>query len=823
LKILPDPFTVEKVTVGPNRSFSNSQDDSHRLSPGERADVRLRLNRTISYLIPYANRANTYRMFNARGEENRPAGSTFYRLGYNHEWEPKPDAFGVTLRQEVPNRLKPGHLDFDASVLNASVSLEPESRPSNADAPVAAPGGGDPATPVPPQPALSVGALVKRVGQVTRVELYADPRVAAQPVWALGDSARAGDVLKALCYAVTGTFRRVGPSGDNRPAFVLADDIAGIGARRARLAEWAQDAQSEDEKTREALDNRIRGLKPAQYIGFAPDDPLTLGEDVVRALRQKRFGPRKPGDDGNTPVSELPPAHQAMLREYMLRQAAASSNDEYSRNNPLNGDRVSVSVETRAGYLVPGVGSIDDQTLQLWRVDNVINRDEEEAARRPAPPAPPPATLPSSLRTRALLVTVKNANEAERAAAEAKRRKLTHLWIDLGADHGKTSNTEEAAALLAGAVQAGAKHGLPVSAVVRLFPVKSDPDTGPDAGGGETADLSPEVNIFGETASAYAARRLAAPAFRNSPWMRERLRPGEDWLRADNPQTLARLKRRLTALASVPGLAGLVLEDTAAPGYGDPGTTSERSGYFSDRGDYGYSSEARLRFLRAENIDPIDLLPPNSYVNNADLSLPFFADQILQPRMIQSNGRWIEQPGFRSVTQKWRAFRYQANAKLMADLYAALRQKARSDLSLVLHDRSDGYAEAAWFGSWDKPDALPRSAPRNWDDPNPVTPANTARTYSRQILLHAPYRFADVTRAAPGTTNETPEPDEPKKAEIARRNFAGFLGYLMAQQKSGWDGIVLDLSESPIERVLPLLAVLDTPVPANTTVAAVKR
>jgi hypothetical protein len=304
--------------------------------------------------------------------------------------------------------------------------------------------------------------------------------------------------------------------------------------------------------------------------------------------------------------------------------------------------------------------------------------------------------------------------------------------------------------------------------------------------------------------------------------MRERLRPDRDWLQADAPQTLARLKRRLLALAAVPGLAGLVLQDTAAPGYADPGTASERLSTSSDRGDFGYSPEARLAFLRAENIDPIDLLPPHSYVNNADLNLPFFPDQMFQRRMIESNGRVTEQPGFRSVTQKWRAFRYNANARLMADLYAALRQQARPDLSLVLHDRNDGYAEAAWFGSWDKPDALPRSAPRDWEDPSPAaTPAQTARTYSRQILLHAPFRFPRPGDIPAGQAEE----NETKAAQTARQNFAGYLGYLLAQQKSGWDGIVLDLSDAPLERALPLLAVLDPPVPtkpatSNTTAAA---
>jgi len=81
-----------------------------------------------------------------------------------------------------------------------------------------------------------VGDLVRRVAKAANAEVYADPRLARLPVFVQGDeAARAGDVLQALCWAVTGAFRKVGPA-----AYVLTNDVAGLGTRKAALADLSR-------------------------------------------------------------------------------------------------------------------------------------------------------------------------------------------------------------------------------------------------------------------------------------------------------------------------------------------------------------------------------------------------------------------------------------------------------------------------------------------------------------------------------------------------------------------------------------------------------
>jgi hypothetical protein len=117
----------------------------------------------------------------------------------------------------VPSRAKPSQLAFDAPALDVRVSLVG---------------------------AQTVDDLVGRVAKATGLELFADQRVGRLPVWTKGNAARAGDLLEALARAITGAWRQVTPAapGTNRPVYVLADDVVGIGVRYARLWEWERDA-----------------------------------------------------------------------------------------------------------------------------------------------------------------------------------------------------------------------------------------------------------------------------------------------------------------------------------------------------------------------------------------------------------------------------------------------------------------------------------------------------------------------------------------------------------------------------------------------------
>ena len=127
------------------------------------------------------------------------------RLHTHHPKLPPVQAeHNVTLRAATPNTPKSSDLDLDAKAFQV---------------------------PVPVAGLKIVGDLVTRIGLATKQELYADPHYAAKTLTITGPAttATAEDLLQAVCLCVTGTFRKVGP------AYVLTDDLIGVGVRRQHL------------------------------------------------------------------------------------------------------------------------------------------------------------------------------------------------------------------------------------------------------------------------------------------------------------------------------------------------------------------------------------------------------------------------------------------------------------------------------------------------------------------------------------------------------------------------------------------------------------
>ncbi len=742
--LLPQPFQVRKAISG--REFENEKPVA--LSAAERAGVRLRLNRVVAFWLPSANRVN--HVVKHETGVFGPSGVEGHYV-FSEPAAPAAGTYGVALTQEAPNRLKPGHLPFDTPALASTVSL--------ADA-------------------ATVGDMVKRVGQAARLELHADARLATLPVWTRGESARAGDVLEALCLAVTGTFRRLDAAGNAPPAFVLTDDIEGIGTRSARLYEWLTDAAAKVREMREEADARIAAAQPLQYIGFAPDYPMALGPELAREVVPS-FS-RGDGKKYAASPADLPPVYRTVIGEAVAAiNQIDREHQEESRDWPsyaVRGDRVWLEGKLLLSFIVPGIGPAGDSGFSGGGTRAAPLRPANSAAE----PAPLPALL-ASFASRAAYVAPKSAEEAVRAATEAHRRGLTHLWVEVPPSGGGDT-------YLSAAVRAGKENKVSVLAVLPLLLTPPAPDASPE---------SQDRNIFGETGSAYAARSAASPATGIFAWQKEAfLRPG-DWLRPDAPAVSAALKQRITELAAAPGLAGLVLRDTAAPGY-------TGSDYYPTGREFGYTPEARIAFLRQHGVDPVDLRTRGG-LSGADVTLPFFSPRPRSHRIgsndgvgsfviIQGSGGF---GGDDSLLQAWDAFRRQANAALMRELFTAARA-AKPDLPLLIDDRSHPRLNPGWYGEWIAPDRLPGAA-EGMCAFDPLT--QQAKTQARRTLISVnPLRWVITPTGGYGP--------EGKPAADTAPDFALFLNKALSAQNKGWEGVVLDLSEMPVDRALSLLDAL---------------
>jgi hypothetical protein len=268
------------------------------------------------------------------------------------------------------------------------------------------------------------------------------------------------------------------------------------------------------------------------------------------------------------------------------------------------------------------------------------------------------------------------------------------------------------------------------------------------------------------------------------------------WLRLD---ALARRRAWLQALAKTPGLAGLALRDTAAPGYAMPPKGAPRD-QRDGRNDFGYTDALRLACLRAEGVDPVDIDWEYTTVGRTPLTLPFFDDLLPDGRRRPSSSA--------TLRTAWNGVRAKANLAALAPLHAALAKTAPAGFPVWMRDRVDPVGEAdlrgGWYGTWDRPDAPPTQTPA---DPFAAatggaagSPLGSARAVSKRVLLN-------LTETPP--TRYGPLPDGYKPDRV--QDFARTVKYRLenAAKNGCWDGIVLDLSEMPLADALPLLAALE--------------
>jgi hypothetical protein len=759
---LPEEMTVSKMKSvafsppeGGEGVHYRNDGEPITLAPAQRAAIRLQINRVPQYMFQMTEQKNSY----IGTSRMKKPGEVWYTLRTVHSLNDHANttAYGVVIKQTLPNRLKQGHLSFESTALNALVPL---------NGPV------------------TINEMLARISKATGIEFLADRRVGVLPLW-ISDASRpvrSGDVLQALCLGVTGAFRRVGP------VYLLTDDVEGLAPRVLRLAAWAAEAQKALQEEQTGFQERARKEDFGSLVGIAEDGFVSLPESA----RKQLSSPERQGVGGFIPIplSALSSAEQQNIREMAARIQSQHSFDSSS---------IHVSAQTSLRYILPGYGVMESEGMYggyLYSLDNALR---SYAPPRPAPnTAPPPVNLePAPLvetPNRALCIPVEaltNDEAAVKVMTEAARRGFQAVWV-------RMSLRADAGAQLARAINAAKPTGIQVGARVLLLDGTDAPP--------EQKDLT----VFSETAVRPEALIYRSPSYPPLP---------SEWRRVDTPAATAALKKALLSLAETPGLSALILSDSLAPGYAAP--PKPRPEYHQLRTEpnaLGYTPEMRLMFLRKEGVDPLDAYHTGSYpeVRGILLQPPFFrferlkpspprnetpgfgiTDGRLVPHFITSGSPW---DATQSVLEKWAEARAGINAAFMADLYTALRQK-RSDLTLFLQNRHVTlYSSYAWFGSWDKPDALPQEEQIPGGNVH-----TTARKYSQKILVTVrPYR---LPAPSSGSASDPARPTDP---------LAAWRNSLRAMAKNGlkdWDGLVLDLTNLPPEDTLAALTTLIAPKP----------
>ena len=640
---------------------------------------------------------------------------------------PKDTLYGAQTRQEVSNAPKMGELDYDQPALRKPVALDG---------------------------IKTVGDLVARIGFECKIELYADNRFEGKTVTFLGGrSAPARRLLRALAFCLTGTFRRVGP------AYVLTNDVVGLGTRHQIWADFERQAQELRRKPLDAAGDALVTAHSPYDLNNA--GPLAFSPAQVEQAQKGSpvgYGPRTV----QAPLSALTPAQQQAARQKLaLFNEHRDHYVEYFKEGEgltLDG-KIKLNASPKLELIVPSLAgpvTISNGTSLdglFSPSDEMQTKMSEASAPEPAPPAPvapksPPAVpLTRLLRTiphRAVLAQVQAPADVDALVASMKKAGLNELWLDvfsggvcripvptgaIGA--GIVPPPDGAGDVLAEAVRATRGSGIRIFASLDLLAW----------GAKAPADIQ-ERTILGETEKEVGARQEmqgAALPGGNIP-MTASVSPFA-------PPVQTALRSLVQSLAAQPGLAGIVWRETVPPGY-------EKDVDGQQGPEFGYATDARLAFLRRTHMDPLDVPIQNRV--QANTSLPEFA----------GGG------GEAALSAEWDRFRLGGNVAFLrglADLWAG-RGIHRP---ILVRQRRQTWGDD-WFGSWDGPAKPLPIYHVSWEavDSGPSYPEASdaqAKLTSQTALLRLSSGAASSREAL---------------AEELTRSLVG----------KHWDGFVLDLT-----------------------------
>lgn len=643
----------DRVPIETYKSAVNEQGETYlsRVKEGEQsvpvAGLRLRLSRKVS--LQFKRGSDPYFGYGGWDDSDSDvaAGTIVTQMDlpgrFGEDAGEAASAYGFSPIAVVPNRLKPGDLDFKALAWN---------------------------TPVPLDGSLNtVGKLLSAVQKATRFELVADPMYSKRPVGMRlprnGASVRAGDLLEAVCRSVNGAFRRVAPQPNTgSPAvLLLTDDREGIGTRVARLDLWATVPKyAREEGIRKAVE-RLSARDPLRYFAYKNDDPLAPPPALQKALEEElrrdpaqNPEPQKPAKDPTVVgLSDLSPA----LRASAERQIEKWATMEEPVN--LRSDAIKVSAEMRAEWVLP-----DGRVLPARFYGGFDGGFLQRIARKPFRMTPPPdagkplTKLPATVSRRVAILPlpVVEADMSEWFAL-LRRKGFREVWF-------RVPFVPDREARLKAAIASGKAAGFAVGATAGwLLKTEANPGV-PEA-----------TDILGRTGAEWAKTWRFPMDGAPEEWAQ----PFRDifvpnllgWI---TPRRNDGVVTHAARLAALPGLSAFAIENTAPPGYVGGGG----SDFWADvTTQFGYDAETRYTCVKEKGFDPIDVSP-----RPQNLGIP------LPSPYSETDGR----------RETWAQFRAGRNAAYLAGVWRGITERVpRAPLYIASLERFPA-AQFTYFARW---------------------------------------------------------------------------------------------------------------------------
>lgn len=701
--------------------------------------------------------------------------------------ESEPHRFSLSANQDLPednslppinsNRLKPGQMDLESKLFDSIIPLNDVG---------------------------TIGALVERIRTATRVEVSVDARISTLPLFVRGESAPASALLKAICWGIGGTFRRL--QSGNRIFFLLTEDVQGIAPRLARLTENDMDQTTptnvgiaENNSAIRRLGNRIFAMKPMRFIksGHAlfrplsnnenPDTTPSLIEFIPSSeLANRLFRPDLSGRhwDGSgmvvAPVDMLPePVRNLFQTSAIQANRSLEENPEARERVDLN--RVQIGVDVLIELRHPQLGLLAEFDLPTV-----------------GPPLalPKPDDLAIPFNTRGIRLAIATPDQARTAVAALRARGFNQCWLHLPVGLSEVLERETIQA----AVTAGA-DGARV-AIIPVVPLLSRPL--PD-----TPDGFSDMTSDGRSAAAWAKERSKSPALLSRPLSQAEIARQPDWLLPDSPPAITRVAQ-IQRLAQIPGITGLAIRH-AAPPFLFASIANPMARHYDRRlyADVGFSPGLRTEFLLRHQVDVIDFPVPSTYGVKAFREAPFL-------RMLEMNGRMAPSSIAFALFSQWIQERQKTNGALLTQLHMALN-KARPGLALYLPNfvsanssLSEEYG--AQWSSWDVAEQYPdlESTEAASDEEETTSPALAVQNHSRSVVCVL--NFDAFLMQYQAEFSEWSTPSSPETRRLIFVSYIAEQTKLLRKRKTQGhiDSVCVDLASQPLDTALDLITIWPT-------------
>ncbi len=584
---------------------------------------------------------------------------------------------GVVIRRDVPNRLKPSALNYNAA-LQAVIPI--------ADL-------------------KTVGSLIQSVAKKTGIELYCDPSYDKRSLtWVASgrNAASASELLRALAFCVAGTYRRVGP------AYTLTEDLVGMGTRRQIIQDFEEECNAQRYQAIRDAEKKIKedpAQKNARLDSFG--DPLAMTPEQEKTPPDPRRISRMMDSynamsGASLPFDKLTPGQQQAVQSYEAAQAKYPA-DRARRNPPDFEKNIHVLRKFAVQMVVSGLDGVvstdfSDEILPLFRPEPAPKKTPEEELNvyRDLPKWTDAA---KAYERRAIICRPLTTADVDASLTRIAALGFNQMWLTVF-ENGKARipgtpfpldpGCDAKVDLLTYAIDAGRKKGITVSPLIHAFLWG--------------ADAPPELQLRtlrGENSAQSARRRfninsqmkdatfyplvvklaLAAPS-------------ANLWVDPTDPATQAALMGLLRAIRTHAGVGVCVFCDVVPKGFAALDLYFNSPTFISRCANLGYNPALRLAFLRKNHRDPIDIFSSNGSddFNRADTSLSQYTQegdaQYAQNVYTQDED---------SLMELWLRFCEVSAQTTQRALVEALTQSADSAASGAMFARDTQNGILVWF------------------------------------------------------------------------------------------------------------------------------